>query len=795
MALSSTANQLHWALRPGIALMVRTKMGAKMGVLLVTLLIPLVFLVVQLFGNLAAGYRATQTQLQGADAVSHIAALAFALHQDRAQVNLGLLGQSNADARRQARDQLRSALAAMDALVRAHPDWNLATQWSPVYTGLTKITGADAVESRVAFFQSYTSALTGMQLLASDVGEVSGLALSSDPGIYFRQYLLVDHTISWLSYLAAMRDLGVTVMLQKGEAKDAVGGLQTLVPIAEIATLGVTHDVATLIRRKLASLSDWALGERTSLAAIGASRQLLTPAVEGVDANAYLLTANAAVESARAFEQKMQGELEQALQAHVASQRAALLFAAVVVAAGLALCAYGIACVWLSTNMISRQLLRGVHSAGNGDLSTRVRYQGRDNWGDVGREFERMLDHLSGMVGQVRVAAAQLGETGRGLVGDTLALSERAQTQGESLQQTAMHVRKVSDTVARNADAAQEVSMMTTSVHHEAESAERLMKQAVSSMGPLQATSSRMNEIIGTIDAIAFQTNLLALNAAVEAARAGEQGRGFAVVAAEVRSLAKRSQQAAAEVRGLIAESSIRVATTVNEISQVNTLMDSLVAGIREIALNVNSMAEGSASQSAALAEVVNAVGDLDTLTRENTTLVAQASEKSDQLIGQTFDLDGAVSFIHLRNGSAEEARQLTIDAAIHVHNVGLQQAVADFHDLDGAFIDRDLYIFSFNKQGVYTIFGSDPKRVGSKLDKTPGLDGPKVLADAWAVCDAGGGWVTYDIVSTLTGEVRPKSSYVVALDRDNLLGCGTYLAADILQVARVGALRAEASG
>lgn len=120
----------------------------------------------------------------------------------------------------------------------------------------------------------------------------------------------------------------------------------------------------------------------------------------------------------------------------------------------------------------------------------------------------------------------------------------------------------------------------------------------------------------------------------------------------------------------------------------------------------------GSASQSAALAEVVNAVGDLDTLTRENTTLVAQASEKSDQLIGQTFDLDG-----------------------------------------------------------------------------------PKVPADAWAVCDAGGGWVTYDIVSALTSEVRPKSSYVVVLDRDNLLGCGTYLAADILQVARANLPSSEAAG
>ena len=51
---------------------------------------------------------------------------------------------------------------------------------------------------------------------------------------------------------------------------------------------------------------------------------------------------------------------------------------------------------------------------------------------------------------------------------------------------------------------------------------------------------SKIADIIGVIDGIAFQTNILALNAAVEAARAGEQGRGFAVVAAEVRNLAQR---------------------------------------------------------------------------------------------------------------------------------------------------------------------------------------------------------------------------------------------------------------
>ena len=432
-------------------------------------------------------------------------------------------------------------------------------------------------------------------------------------------------------------------------------------------------------------------------------------------------------------------------------------------------------------SLSAEKLKRGVHNSAAGDLSMRGYYTGSDNLGELGRDFERMLDNLSDMTAQVRSASAVLSESGRGLVEDTRALSERAQTQGINLQQTALHVRRVSETVAHNADASQEVSMMTTSVHQEAESAEKMMQQAVRGMGTLQSTSDRMKDIIGTIDGIAFQTNLLALNAAVEAARAGEQGRGFAVVAAEVRALAKRSQVAASEVRDLIADSSQRVSTTVTEIDQVNTLMESLVAGIREIAININVMAEGSSTQSAALAEVVHAVGDLDTLTHENSALVAQASEKSDHLIEQTLELDNAVSFIRLRIGTAKEAQQLTIDAAVHVTKVGIDRATSDFHDPQGRFIDRDLYIFAFDRQGVYRVFGSDPQRLGTRANDIPGVvDGAKLIAQSWEVADAGGGWVTYEIVNSVTTEVGLKASYVMALDQKTLIGCGTYLKSDI---------------
>jgi len=66
-----------------------------------------------------------------------------------------------------------------------------------------------------------------------------------------------------------------------------------------------------------------------------------------------------------------------------------------------------------------------------------------------------------------------------------------------------------------------------------------------------QATS-KISEIIETIENIADQTNLLALNATIEAARAGEQGHSFAVVAEEIGKLAENTQKSTNNVIDMI---------------------------------------------------------------------------------------------------------------------------------------------------------------------------------------------------------------------------------------------------
>lgn len=239
-----------------------------------------------------------------------------------------------------------------------------------------------------------------------------------------------------------------------------------------------------------------------------------------------------------------------------------------------------------------------------------------------------MQASMQRMVTDVRNAAVLTTYVGEQVVQDAIHLSQRTQSQSQSLEQASMYVGKVSRAVTRSSEGSTEVSLMTQSLQSEAGTAAEMMASAMSSMPPLLESTGRMSDITSTIDAIAFQTNLLALNAAVEAARAGEQGKGFAVVASEVRQLAKRSQLAAAEIRALIAESDVRVKKVVSDTAEVDRLMTSLLTGIQEVSGSVASIAEESANQSISLESVVQSVGDLDRMTVETSALVDTASHR-----------------------------------------------------------------------------------------------------------------------------------------------------------------------
>jgi len=284
-----------------------------------------------------------------------------------------------------------------------------------------------------------------------------------------------------------------------------------------------------------------------------------------------------------------------------------------------------------------------------------------------------------------------------------------------------------------------------------------------------------MGEIIGVIDGIAFQTNILALNAAVEAARAGESGRGFAVVASEVRTLAQRSATSAREIRALIARSGEQVGVGVTRIEAVTGNLRTVVKGIHEVAAGLSGITEASTEQSTALSEIAQAVKGLDNITQRNGAMVDQALQATVGLRDRASHLSEAVAAIKLRRGTADEAYALVQRGIALIKQVGMAAAAARFHDPHGGFRDRDLYVFVFDRRGVYQVFGSTPASVGKRVHDIRGLDGDHVVREGFAAAERGGGWIDYEVVNPVNDVVEAKTSYILPLAEDTLIGCGVF--------------------
>ena len=418
---------------------------------------------------------------------------------------------------------------------------------------------------------------------------------------------------------------------------------------------------------------------------------------------------------------------------------------------------------------------RVVHSSASGDLTQSVVLPGHDELADAGRNLEAMRDNFSGLVGTIRNQAVHVALGGESLTTNMHDLSQRTEAQAASLEQASASISGLSESVQSTAQRAKEVDVLTRRVRDEVETGAQAMDEAVRSMGEIQAGSKRMSEIVSVIDGIAFQTNILALNAAVEAARAGESGRGFAVVASEVRTLAQRSATSAREIRDLIAQSGEQVSAGVTRIETVTGNLRTVVKGIYEVAAGLDTITEASNAQSTTLTEIAQAVMELDNITQRNGAMVDQALQATVDLHQRARNVSEAVATIKLRRGTADEAYAMVQRGFNLVQQIGLSAASTQFNDKNGDFISRDLYLFVFDRHGVYKVFSSTPGNVGKRVHDIRGLDGEHVIREGFGAAERGGGWIDYEVVNPVTDVVDLKTSYILPLGHDLLIGCGVF--------------------
>jgi len=317
----------------------------------------------------------------------------------------------------------------------------------------------------------------------------------------------------------------------------------------------------------------------------------------------------------------------------------------------------GAAAAWFITRSLIKQLggepgytAKIAGSIAHGDLSIAIDTKESDR-GSLLVEMKEMRNSLVGIVQQVRRGTETIGTASREIAAGNIDLSSRTELQASSLEKTASAMEQLTSTVKQNADNAREANALAATASSVALKGGEVVSQVVGTMGEINTSASKIADIIGVIDGIAFQTNILALNAAVEAARAGEQGRGFAVVASEVRNLAQRSAAAAKEIKTLISDSVEKVERGSKLVGQAGVTMDEVVSSVKRVTDIMSDIASASAEQSAGIAQVNTSIIEMDSMTQQNAALVEEAAAAAQSLQDQAAELARVVSIFKLEEG------------------------------------------------------------------------------------------------------------------------------------------------
>lgn len=304
---------------------------------------------------------------------------------------------------------------------------------------------------------------------------------------------------------------------------------------------------------------------------------------------------------------------------------------------------------------VTRSIVRPLKAAvaiadrvANGDLTSAIKVQTKDETGQMLRALQGMNDNLKQLISKVHLGAKSIITVTQQLTAGNTTLAQRATERSSALEETATTMETITATVKQNSEHCVQANVVASNSRDSAQKGAAVMTDVVKTMRMINESSKKVVDIVGVINDIAFQTNILAVNAAIEAARAGEHGRGFAVVATEVRNLARRCADAANEINTLVSDSLGNISSGEKLVDDARSAMDDIVANATQVNDFISDIASASMAQSTSVEQANKAIIHMDEDTQQDAMLVDEVTAAARLLEEQVNILNEAVNLFRL---------------------------------------------------------------------------------------------------------------------------------------------------
>jgi methyl-accepting chemotaxis protein len=639
----------HGAWAPGVRLFRQMHFRAKAAIISAVFIVPILLLGWNFFSANAESIAFSAKERLGVAYARDVMPLLKATQRVRLQATLLASGSGSASDLADARSRVEAlgkALAETDGRLGA------ALDTGKQFAALSQAAGELARSGDAArVVEACTRYIDALLALLGQATDGSNLTLDPDIDSYYLMDAALFRNPQMIELAARMRGAGAAVLSAGVATPEQFQVLAESAPVyayhADNLRAGLAKAVAYQPSLREAVKADDALARAEDLLKSTRGNFASPSAVRG-DRAAYVAATSAVIDAQFELSIRLFDNLDALIAKRVAGMQTTRNVVTVVIFASVVLGAYLFYSFYLVTHGGLREVQKHLEAMTAGDLTTRPSPWGRDEAAALMGSLADMQNSLRGIVSQVRGASDNIVSSSSEISSGSMDLSSRTEQAAANLEESAAAMEQISSTVRTTADGAHEATRIATANADAAERGGRIIGTMVSTMQEIHSSSSKIGDIIGVIEGIAFQTNILALNAAVEAARAGEAGRGFAVVASEVRALAQRSSAAAHEIKDLISTSVDQVGAGAEVVRKAGDTIAEIVAKAREVNALVATIATGAKEQAAGIDQTTRAVQELDEMTQQNAALVEQTAAAASSLKDQAAQLASEVSRFRL---------------------------------------------------------------------------------------------------------------------------------------------------